>query len=229
MPTLAPRPLRKLAARAPLAIDPARGVAIKRTEHELVIDTDAATFARALRDVLREPDAAFGLIDVKRAPDRAGHDFVVGERFTGCVRLARTAARWRRQRRHALLAPLASALARTRVGAALEDAFLSDFAEIVALEFEPPPGAPYRVVYRYLDGSPMAGASTFLVEPLGPARCCFRARFEWQERGGAAITALHRFGIAMHDEVTALQAARAAERVGARIVSSTIPAAYADA
>ncbi len=74
----------------------------------------------------------------------------------------------------------------------------------------------------------MAGSSTFLVEPLAGARCRFRVIFEWQERGGAAITALHRFGIAMHDQVTALQAARAAERVGARVASSTIPDAYAN-
>src|SRR5689334_12046630 len=174
MPALSASAHRRLKHRQTLAIDPARSFAIKRAVHELDIDTDADRFAAALRQVLRDPDASFGLIDVKRSPDRLGTDFTVGERFHGCVRLAR------------LRSPALRLLGKTRLGAWLEDSVLSDYAEVVEVE-------PYRVVYRYLSGTPMAGSTTFLIEPLGESRCRFRVVFEYQELGGLAISALHRF------------------------------------
>jgi hypothetical protein len=198
---------RKLQHRQTLAIDPARSCAIKRGVHELEIDTSAERFAPALRQVMRDPEGAFGLIDVKRAPDRLGSDFIVGERFHGCVRLAR------------LRSPGLRLLGKTRLGAWLEDSVLSDYAEVIEVE-------PYKVVYRYLSGTPIAGTSTFLIEPLGESRCRFRVVFEYQELGGLAISALHRFGLRMHDQCTWVQAHRAAALCGAHVVSSTIPHSY---
>jgi hypothetical protein len=200
MSTLAPTFARKLARRRPLAVDAARTIAIKRNTHEWIIGAEAARFDEALESVMREPGARFDAISVKRLPGRAGEPFVAGERFTGCVRLAQLG--WPR-------------LGRTRLGTWLEDALFSDFAEIVER-------APGRVVYRYLSGCPMAGTSTFTVEPLERARCRFRVVFEYQEVGGAAISVLHRFGLQLHDRVTDAQVERAAARLGAEILSRTV-------
>src|SRR5262249_10958448 len=152
-----------------------------------------ARFAEAFAEVLREPQARFGALEIKRLPGREGLPFVVGERFTGCVKLPHIG----------------------KLGAWLEDAMFSDYAEIVEL-------APRRVVYRYLSGCPIAGSSTFTVEPLASDRCRFRVVFEYQELSGLAISILHRFGLRMHDQVTRLQAERAAAKLGASIVASTI-------
>jgi hypothetical protein len=222
MPALTAAAARKLDRREPLAVDAARPFAIKRSVHELEIGAGAADFAAALREVLRDPGARFGLIDVKRAAERESSDFAVGERFHGCVRLERVAARL--GPRHPALARLLSALGRSRLGAWLEDNAMSDYAEVVSARLEPDlaAGEPFEVVYRYLRGTPLAGQSTFLVEPLTPTRCRFRVIFEFQEVGGLAITVLHRFGLQMHDQVTAIQARLAAARIGAEILSNTI-------
>jgi hypothetical protein len=205
----------KLARRRPLAVAPARGVAIKRNVHEFVIGCDADRFAAAFADELGRDGARFGLVEVRRPEERAGRAFAPGERFHGCVRLAALADRWRRRRAHAIARGLCAALARTRLGAWLENAALSDYAEIVELE-------PRRVVYRYLAGTPMAGTSTFLVEPLDGARCRLTVIFEYQELGGLAISVLHRFGVQMHDEVTLEQARAACRRAGAPLVATTV-------
>jgi hypothetical protein len=196
----------KLARRRPLSMRPARGPAVKRNLHELTVAAPADAFAGAFRAVMRE-EARFGLIEVKRV--RQG-DFVVGERFTGCIRLAQLAAR-----RRGLWRALLGWLSRTRLGAWLEDAFLSDFAEIVALE-------PNQVEYRYLSGTPLAGRSRFEIAPLSSETCRLRVIFEYQEIGAFSISILHRFGLRMHDEVTALQAAAACARLGVPLLSSTI-------
>ncbi len=189
-----------------------------------MIGADAARFAAALAEVMRAPGGRFGLIDIKRCPERAGRPFVVGERFHGCVNLSRLAARWARTNP---LRWLVGAFARTRLAARMEEALLADFAEIVEIDLNPAPGNPYRVKYRYLSGTPMAGASTFVVEPLDGARCRFSAIFEYQELGALAISVLHRFGVPVHDEVTEAQAQLAAACAGARVLTSTIQPAYA--
>jgi hypothetical protein len=210
-------PLRvKLQRRKILAIDPGNGPAVKRSVHEIEIATDADTFASALRQVLAQGDGALGPIDIKRLPERVGREFAVGERFHGCVRIARIAAR---------IAPgswsgeLLHLLGESRFGEWIEDQLMSDYAEVIEV-------GPRRVVYRYLEGTPLSGSSTLIVDPLATDRCRFQVIFEYQERGGLAIDALHRFGLQMHDQVTWIQAARAAALTGAEIVSSTIPIAY---
>jgi hypothetical protein len=253
MPVLSKAALVRLKRRHPVEVDARSTRAIKRLVHELDIDTTAARFAAAFAEVMRDPGGAFGLVDVKRAPDRTGHDFAIGERFHGCVRLQRAGARLGGH-----LGAVLAVIGRSRLGALLEDAVMSDYAEIAELQLSPAPGQPYRMVYRYLSGSPIAGSSTFTIEPLegnhlraryrgdsidrrarvdrevdtaeraaSENACRFRAVFEFQEVGGLAIGALHRFGIQMHDQVTHVQVERAARRAGGRIIASTIPAAYA--
>ena len=97
---------------------------------------------------------------------------------------------------------------------------LSDYAEIVELE-------DMRLRYRYLDGTPLAGQSTFTIEARGPNRCLVRQIFEFQEVNGLALATFQSFGLKYHDQVVSMEIRRAAERAGARVLSETIPAAYA--
>jgi hypothetical protein len=92
---------------------------------------------------------------------------------------------------------------------------LGDYAEIIELQ-------PLRVVYRYLSGCPMAGTSTFEISPE-EENCRLRVIFEYQELGGLAVSLLNRFGIRMHDQVTQAQVEKTAKRLGAAILSSTLP------
>ncbi len=99
----------------------------------------------------------------------------------------------------------------------LEDRLFSDAAEITELE-------PRRVTYQYLEGSPIAGSSSYAIESAGPGRTRLVNTFVFQEQGGFAITALHRFGVRAHDEVVRAQVEAAAKRVNARVLDSTMRA-----
>lgn len=211
--SLSPRMARRLAARTPLSLDPRRSFAIKRSVHELEVSTDARTFARALHEVVTEPGASFGLVRLKRPAHRTGLPFAAGERFHGALALGRKLPILDAR----LLAPLARWL---------EDRFLSDYAEIEEMSLDPAAGEPFRLRYRYLEGTPLAGRTTMTIEPLAALRCRFTQVFEFQEVRGAALGALHRFALKRHDQATHVQVERAAARAGARILRSTIAPAY---
>src|SRR5688572_12286017 len=180
--TLTPDATAKLDRRAPLPVDADRTIAIKRDVHEFIVDATAADFARAFREVVTAADSTFGLIRVKRPGERLGADFTVGERFQGCFSLER--ALRAAVIRHApsvtpLLNELLASPVVTRALTWVEDQMLSDYAEIVALE-EPAPGRPgWRLQYRYLDGTPIAGSSVFTIEDLGAGRTRVRQIFEY--------------------------------------------------
>src|SRR6266568_4067847 len=153
--TMADEGVRRLTERAAQPVDPTKPIAVKRDVHEFVVDVDAASFARAFRAVVTDPESTFGLIRVKRPAERMGRDFTVGERFQGCFSLERAAL----ARVPAAARPLAERLLgkAARLITWLEDALLSNYAEIVAIE-------EARLEYRYLDGTPIAGSSTFTIE-----------------------------------------------------------------
>ena len=213
---------RRLAERTPLPLDPSVTIAVKRDVHEFVVECDAAAFAAAFRAVVTDPTSTFGLIRVKRAAERMGRDFEVGERFQGCFSLERaTLARLPGPAR-ALAARVLGSAAATALLRLVEDALLSNYAEVVAIET----GGPYRLEYRYLDGTPIAGSSIFTIEEDGPGRCRVRQIFEYQEVNGVALGTFQRFGLKYHDQVVQREIELAAERAGARLISGTIPAAY---
>jgi hypothetical protein len=225
--TLSPQATARLARRAPLPVDAGRTIAVKRDVHELVVDVAPATFARAFREVVTDPASTFGLIRVKRPDARAGADFEVGERFQGCFSLERAALAALARRLPAAAGPARRILAVPAVTRALtwiEDALLSDYAEIVAIEER---GDHFRLCYRYLDGTPIAGSSVFTIEPH-PAGARVRQIFEYQEVNAVALATFQRFGLKYHDQVVAMEIERAAARCGARVISSTIPAEYAE-
>lgn len=221
---LSPGATRQLAKRSPLATDPGRGVAIKRNVHEFQIDTGARRFADALREVMREPEGRFGLIQLKRPAERVGREFRVGERFHGCFSLERLVDSWFGNGRLGVARRLLGTLTRSRPARWLEDALMSDYAEIRAMDMAPGPGGAecYRVVYRYLTGSPIAGRSIYRVVPAGECTCRFEAVFEYQEVSTVAVAALHYFGVEHHDQVVAIQVRRAARLAGARVVRTTM-------
>jgi hypothetical protein len=186
--------------RDPLALDPWRAIAIKRSVHELEIDAPADAFAGALLDVLADPDGDFGPIRVRRPPDRVGKPFEIGERFQGAVAIDR------------LLGPIPAFI--RPLTDWIEGAFLADHCEVVEL-------TPLRARYRYLVGTPLAGHSTLEIVPFG-ARCRLVQTFEYQELNFLALLAIQRVGVRFHDLALVAQASRAAARIGAGIRSSTI-------
>jgi hypothetical protein len=229
--TLDDRSARRLAARTPLRLDPDDAIAIKRDVHELEVGCDAARFTRAFRDVVIDATSSFGLIRIRRPEARMGRDFELGERFQGCFSLER-AVLGALERRGLTRAQRVAAAVLARPAAArlvtwIEDQMLSDYAEIEELVLDPPPGEPFRLRYRYLDGTPIAGSSVFVVEPLAGDRCRVRQIFEYQEIGGLALGSFQRFGLKYHDQVVHMQIHQAAQRAGAAVLRSTIPADYA--
>jgi hypothetical protein len=143
----------------------------------------------------------------------------VGERFHGCFSLDRVLPRYLGARAARLALGLLGPLVE-----ALEDRLLSDFAEITRLEEGPD---RWLGEYRYLEGTPIAGRSRFVVEALGPGRCRFEQLFEYQERGALAVEVVQRLASRLHDQVTLAQVHAAARLLAAEVTRSTIPAAYA--
>jgi hypothetical protein len=218
---------RRLAGKSPLPVDPKAAIAVKRDVHEFLVSTDAGTFARAFQEVVTDPESTFGLIRVKRPAARLGRDFAVGERFQGCFSLelallARLPAAARARAERLLALPAATALLRL-----VEDALLSNYAEVVAIESAPGAGGAFRLEYRYLDGTPIAGSSVFTIEDAGPGQCRVRQVFEYQEVNGVALGTFQRFGLKYHDQVVQMEVEKAAARAGVRVLSGTIPSEYA--
>ena len=211
---------RRLALRAPNVVDARRAAAIKRNVHEVDIDVGAPRVASALREVMNDPRAQFGLVRLRRARGRAGRDFVVGERFQGCFSLRAAAEAW-----HAPQWLLFALEVAERVGALawIEARAAADHAEITQLGFEPDDDGVYRVAYRYLAGTPLAGESAYTIAPRGTDACRLEVAFTYQETTAAALSLLHRFGIRQHDRAVLAQAEAAASRAGGRITRTTLP------
>jgi len=226
-----PAAVAKLDQRASLPVNPSRSIAIKRDVHEFVVEADVARFAASFKQVMTDPDGTFGLIRVKRPEPRMGRDFDVGERFQGCYSIESALLKAVDGAPRAMLAwalgvgPIRWALAR------LEDALLSDYAEIAEMVLEPDlsRGEIHTLKYCYLEGTPIAGSSRFSIESLGAGRCLVTQIFEYQEVNGLALATFQRFGLKLHDQVVYLQIAKAAALAGAPTPVGTIPLAYAEA
>lgn len=210
MSSLDAHTLRKLSSRRPLAIDAQRAIAVKRNVHEVVVDVPAQSFAEAFHEVMAERDATFGAIEIRRDPKRAGKPFEVGERFHGCLGLAL---------RYPRFARMLVSLGLGRFVARIENAALSDFAEITRVVHD---GTTFEASYVYLSGSPIAGESVFRVESLGRSLSKFTAVFCYQEVSSVAVLVLQRLGAKLHDQVVLEQVLRATKRAGGSIVSSTM-------
>src|SRR5262249_3671522 len=196
-------------------VDPQKPIAVKRDVHELVVDVEAARFAAAFRDVVTDPESTFGLIRVKRPAERMGRDFAVGERFQGCFSLELAAGR-----RLPWLARLLAKRGPQKLVTWIEDQMLSNYAEVVSIEARP--GDVHVLVYRYLEGTPIAGSSEFVIEPAGPGRCRVRQIFEYQEGNAFALGTVQSIRLKWHAGVVKMDIEKAASRPGGRATEHTM-------
>jgi hypothetical protein len=214
---LSPAAERKLMLRAPLPVDPRRSIAIKRDVQEYRIEADAGRFVDAFRRVIADPEGLFGLIRIKRPAERMGADFeeALKRRLSGSrhrARVARLLAFW----------PI-----RKTVGW-IEDRLLSDYAMIDQLDLSPDAsrGEIHTLRYCYLEGTAIAGSTTYFVEARAAHQCLVRQVLEYQEINGLAVVAFQRVVLKMHKQVVHAQIQKAAEHAGIPSPVETIPADY---
>ncbi|MFT5683351.1 MAG: hypothetical protein ACI8RZ_004282 [Myxococcota bacterium] len=219
-----------LANRRVLSMDPHARVAIKRDVHELVISADARHFADAFHQTMRVPGSQFGLLQVRRPSDRAGQPYQLGDRFQGRFNLP---AAVRRLSKGRLLGGPLDRVASSRLGQRqlhrIGDSNASDYGMIDLLELDGQAGDPqarFRFRYRYLEGSPIAGSSTFTIQALPDGNCRLTQVFEYQELDVMTATFFAVFGLKLHNQVVYSQADTSAQQLGARVIETDIPAAY---
>jgi hypothetical protein len=222
---------RSLDQRAVLQLNPTSPIAIKRDLHTFDVNVSSRAFASAFHAAMIDTSRRFGLVQVLRKRENQGKPFMLGERFQGCFRI-----------RHAIrdgidsspamaraLRPVEGSLARLYERVAepihfIEDGWTSDFGQIVELELER--GSVFRLKYAYLEGSIIAGSSTFVVEPSGDGRARVSQLFEYQEIRQAYVLWLGTAVLKMHLGVVFSQIEQAAELAGGQIIGTTVPEEY---
>ncbi|MBX3125693.1 MAG: hypothetical protein KF718_03215 [Polyangiaceae bacterium] len=225
----------ELLARRELPLRPAHEIAIKRDVHEIFVSADAASFANAFHEVMRDTDRRFGLIRVDRLTRNQGKPFSLGEKFQGRYQLEEAVKKELGPRLRRWFGELVDDDEVRDFLCRIENEQTSDYGIISRLELSPPPGQPYVLEYRYLDGSPIAGSSTFIVseasaaelQRLGvPKAAKLTQIFVYQEQSGSFAKFFTRGGLKMHDQVVMSQASQSAKLAGAEILTSTIPKEY---
>ena len=215
--------------RAKLALDPTRAITIKRDVHNLDVGCPAAAFAEAFHATMRDPAREFGLIRVVRTKDETGQPFRMGARFQGQYQID-DALRADHEKgwldwieRH--VPDAIDALGLDPLLRTIEDAMTSDYGVIT--RFDLAPGSPeLAMTYEYLEGSPIAGSSTFMVTPLGASTCRFTQIFEYQELHADFVLFFATGGLKLHDQVVWAQVTQSAALLGAKVLASDIPPAY---
>jgi hypothetical protein len=218
------RATRRLLRRRPLPVRRDTSIAVKRDSHEFIVEVDAAALIESFRGVLTSKDSVFGLIRVKRPAARLGQPFELGERFQGSFSLELLLFTWLGERawlrRLLALAPLRWLLN------AVEAQFLSNYGELTVMDLTVRADRPAKLVYVYLEGTPIAGRSHFTIESLGPGRCRFTQILEYQEVNGISLATFQRFGLKFHDQVVHEQVRQAAMLAGGS-ARGTVELAYA--
>jgi hypothetical protein len=219
---------RRLDSRKMLELDPSSEITIKRDVHNLVVSADARPLAQAFHDVMRDSKRHFGLIRVDRKRANVDRPFTMGERFQGRYVLSdaigeKLDARWRR-----VFGDLVEHDAVQRVLCAIENQATSDYGEIILLDLDPPDQEEFSMAYAYLEGSPIAGSSTFIVTQLEPGRSRLTQIFLYQEKDVTFATFFASGGLKLHNQVVYSQTEQAASLIGAKIIDSDIPKEYAE-
>jgi hypothetical protein len=211
-------------------------ITIKRDVHNVFVNADAATFAHAFHDVMRDPDSRFGLIRVDRLPGNVGRPFHIGEKFQGRYSLEQAVANQLSAKFRKVFGELVEDEAIQEWLCRIENERTSDYGQITRLELAPAPGEPHVLKYEYLEGSPIAGSSTFLVRDVTAAEELARLGvdkasrleqvFEYQEQTSSFANFFSQGGLKLHNQVVWSQAEQSAARSGARILESDIPPEY---
>lgn len=214
----------RLAERRVLSTDPRGLISIKRDVHTVEVDADPAAFADAFHITMRSPGSRFGLLEVRRPQKRVGKPFVLGDRFQGRFNLAGLIelSDWGPD------SLLGRSLRSAGVSWALNevaDVAASDYGviDLFQLDGELVDGVPtYMFRYRYLEGSPIAGSSTFAIQ--GCARGCRLVQtFEYQELRVPSAALFGVIGVNVHNRVIYEQVLQSAQRIGASILDTDIP------
>lgn len=215
-------------ARPTLALDPGGAIAIKRDVHNFEVDADATTFADAFHRTMCAPKAQFGLVRVIRTRAETGEPFALNKRFQGQYQLDEAILdgldkRFRRWlARHAR--PFLRALHIGKLVRLTEDLIASDYGVVTAFDIASPTRP--TMTYTYLEGSPIAGSSTFEVTPLGPGRCLFTQIFVYQELHLDFVLFFSTQGLKLHDQVVFHQVAQTAKALGVGFRNLDMPPAY---
>lgn len=226
----------QLRGREPLAVDYRADISVKRDVRDVLVDVEASRFAAAFAQVMTDPARRFGLIRVDRLPENQGKPFQVGEKFQGRYGLKGAVASELRGKAEAWFGEVADSEPVQRWLCAVENQHTSNFGEIRRIELTPAPGGRYVLEYVYLDGSPIAGSSTFTVsevtdpDVLGrygvPRAALMQQVFEYQEQDGGFASFFARGGLRLHNQVVFSQAEQSAAQAGGRVLDSNIPVEY---
>lgn len=222
--TITPAWERALANRRVLHLDPSATITVKRDVHTLDLDAAPEAFAEAFHRTMRDPGSRFGLLQVRRPRDRHGKPYQLGDRFQGRFNLARL-LRGRPGLTGRLLGRATQANAVLRLLDRTADLTASDYGLLDLLELDGAEveGVPtWRFRYRYLEGSPIAGSSTFAVQPC-PTGCRLTQIFEYQELRPETAAFFAIAGLKIHNQVVYAQTRQSADALGANIVRTDIP------
>jgi hypothetical protein len=226
----------QLRGRQPLALDYRSDITVKRDLRDMIVDVEAARLAPAFQQVMSDPARRYGLIRVDRLPENLGKPFVLGEKFQGRYEVDQAIARELHGHLRQWFGDFADSEPVQAWVCQIENGHTSDYGVISALALSPAPGQDYVLSYRYLEGSPIAGSSTFTVTDITDAALLaqhgiskgsrLRQLFEYQEQTSSFATFFTKGGLRLHNQVVYSQAEQAAVVAGGKIVASDIPVEY---
>lgn len=217
---------RTLSSRRVLEVRPALNIAVKRDVREFRVSAPAQRLVGAFAAEMAEPDKSFGGIQIMRPRHRMGQRFSIGERFQGVYDLSAFLRQLRRpvaQKKSITGCRRDSCSGLPALKRHLSNAFLSDYGEITEIQLE---SLPSRMRYVYLNGSAMAGASTFVVSEETDATSLVTQIWEYQEQREGLVKAFGTYVLRLHLGVVHAQVQHAAGRAGGEILSTDIPAEY---
>ena len=220
---------RQLEQKRELTLDAQRSLTIKRDVHVFSVDADADAVATAFHQVMRDPERRYGLIQVDRPDAERGQPFHEGSRFQGRYRIEDTSKVLKHLDQYP---PVREGLCE------LENGSTSDFGIIAVLQLPPEPKAPsaplhpapgttFVLEYHYLEGSPIAGSSRFIVRQLADGKTELSQIFTYQEQTLPFAAFFTNGGLTLHDQVVYSQVAQTAALLGVAYRSLDMPEAYA--
>jgi hypothetical protein len=226
----------QLRDRQPLALDYRSDITVKRDLRDMIVDVEAARLAPAFQQVMSDPARRYGLIRVDRLPEQLGKPFALGEKFQGRYEVDQAIAHELHGHLRQWFGDFADSEPVHAWVCQIENGLTSDYGVISALALSPAPGQESVLQYRYLEGSPIAGSSTFTVADItDPALLAqhgiskgsrLRQLFEYQEQTSSFATFFTKGGLRLHNQVVYSQAEQAATAAGGKVVASDIPVEY---
>jgi hypothetical protein len=226
----------ELRNKQPLRIDYSSSLTVKRDLHDVIVDVEASKYAAAFHQVMIDPQRRFGLIHVNRLRENTGKPFTLGEHFQGRYDVEAAVEQQLKGKLKQWFGELADSPEVQALLCDIENRHTSDFGVISLLELSPPPGKDYVLQYRYLEGSPIAGSSTFSVTALTDPELLakygvqqatrLRQVFEYQETKTSFAGFFSKGGLRLHNQVVFAQADQAATAAGGKVLESDIPPEY---